>query len=371
MIRVRARHGALLAIPVGVAGFALAGTVLAASVAPTAWNPVVDPAAGASVTDVGDRSDAESPVSSAVYVYVFPKQPTFAAERVPVPLPVPTTVPLPPPRIDGELGIPQIVLAAYRTAAETLAEVDSSCRLRWEVLAGVGRVESGHARDGLVYADGTTFEPILGPRLDGGAYAAIPDTDDGVLDGDTGWDRAVGPMQFIPGTWAAVGADGNDDGNADPHNVFDAALSAGRYLCAGSADLGERAGLERALLRYNHSAAYVALVMAWIDGYSAGQVTPIPPRPTPPPPTTTSPTTTEPTTTEPTTTEPTTAPTTTEPTTSEPTTAPTTTGPSITPPPTTSDPPPTTSDPPPATSDPPSATTAPSPPAEPRAGPAR
>ena len=343
MIRVRARHGALLAIPVGVAGFALAGTVLAASVAPTAWNPVVDPAARASVTDVGDRSDAESPVSSAVYVYVFPKQPTFAAERVPVPLPVPTTVPLPPPRIDGELGIPQIVLAAYRTAAETLAEVDSSCRLRWEVLAGVGRVESGHARDGLVYADGTTFEPILGPRLDGGAYAAIPDTDDGVLDGDTVWDRAVGPMQFIPGTWAAVGADGNDDGNADPHNVFDAALSAGRYLCAGSADLSERAGLERALLRYNRSAAYVALVMAWIDGYSAGQVTPIPPRPTPPPPTTTSPTTTEPTTT-------------------EPTTAPTTTGPSITPPPTTSDPPPTTSDPPPATSDPPSATTAPSPP---------
>ncbi|MBA2477576.1 MAG: hypothetical protein H0V38_03100, partial [Sporichthyaceae bacterium] len=216
MIRVRARHGALLAIPVGVAGFALAGTVLAASVAPTAWNPVVDPAARASVTDVGDRSDAESPVSSAVYVYVFPKQPTFAVERIPVPLPVPTTVPLPPPRIDGELGIPQIVLAAYRTAAETLAEVDSSCRLRWEVLAGVGRVESGHARDGLVYADGTTFEPILGPRLDGGPYAAIPDTDDGVLDGDTVWDRAVGPMQFIPGTWAAVGADGNDDGNADP-----------------------------------------------------------------------------------------------------------------------------------------------------------
>ena len=110
MIRVRARHGALLAIPVGVAGFALAGTVLAASVAPTAWNPVVDPAAAASVTDVGDRSDVESPVSNAVYVYVFPKRPTFAVE--PDPVPVPTTVPLPPPRIDGELGIPQIVLAA-------------------------------------------------------------------------------------------------------------------------------------------------------------------------------------------------------------------------------------------------------------------
>ena len=369
MIRVRARHGALLAIPVGVAGFALAGTVLAASVAPTAWNPVVDPAAAASVTDVGDRSDVESPVSNAVYVYVFPKRPTFAVERVPVPVPVPTTVPLPPPRIDGELGIPQIVLAAYRAAAETLAEVDSSCRLRWEVLAGVGRVESGHARDGLVYADGTTFEPILGPRLDGGAFAAIPDTDDGVLDGDTVWDRAVGPMQFIPGTWAAVGADGNDDGNVDPHNIFDAALSAGRYLCAGSADLGDRAGLERALLRYNHSAAYVALVMAWIDGYAAGQVTPIPPRP-PPPPTQAPPTTAPPTT------APTTSPTTTDPTTTDPTTSPTTTGPAINPttPPTTSDPPPTTSDPPPTTSDPPAtepATTSPSTPSRSPTGPTR
>jgi len=342
VIRLRASHAALLAIPFGVAGFALAGTLLAASVQPTAWNPVVDPAAGASVTDVDDRADAESPVVRHEYVYVFPVQPTYALARAPEPvaaLPV-----LPPPRIDGELGIPQIVLAAYRAAEETLAEVDESCQLRWQMLAGVGRVESGHARDGLVFADGTTFAPILGPVLDGGAYAAIPDSDDGLLDGDTVWDRAVGPMQFIPGTWAAVGADGNDDGKADPHNMFDAAFSAGRYLCAGSADLGDRAGLERALLRYNRSTEYVTLVMAWIDGYTAGQVTPLPPRPTPPP------------TSAPPSSAPSSAPPTTVPTTAPPTTAPTTTTPPTTVPTTTTIDPTGTESPTPPTLEPPPTT---------------
>lgn len=46
-------------------------------------------------------------------------------------------------------------------------------------------------------------------------------------------------MQFIPSTWSnggpdgtGWGADGNGDGKKDPHNVFDAALAAGGYLCA-------------------------------------------------------------------------------------------------------------------------------------------
>lgn len=246
-----------------------------------------------------------------------------------------TTVPSPPPRIPGELGIPQIVLDAYRAAATSAAASDASCHLRWEVLAGIGKVESQHAAGGLVYADGTTFEPILGPVLDGtGGVGSVRDTDDGVYDGDVVWDRAVGPMQFIPGTWRWVGADGNGDGRADPHNVVDAALTAGRYLCAGTLDLADRDDLGLALLRYNHSAEYVALVLSWIDGYSAGEVTPLPPRPTP---STTSPTTTSasspPTTpatteatTDPPTTDPTTEPPTTGPTTLDPTGSPTTTG---------------------------------------------
>jgi hypothetical protein len=43
--------------------------------------------------------------------------------------------------------------------------------------------------------------PLADPRpspLSGGPYAAIRDTDFTAADGDTVWDRAVGPMQFIP-----------------------------------------------------------------------------------------------------------------------------------------------------------------------------
>src|SRR5687767_9098537 len=63
-------------------------------------------------------------------------------------------------------------------------------------------------------------------------FASIVDTDGGVLDGDARWDRAVGPMRFIPSTWQLVGRDGNGDGIADPFSIDDAALSAAAYLCA-------------------------------------------------------------------------------------------------------------------------------------------
>jgi hypothetical protein len=58
----RASSLTLLAVPVGVVGFALAGTLLATSLDPTSWTPVVDPVAGASVTDVGDLAVDRSPV---------------------------------------------------------------------------------------------------------------------------------------------------------------------------------------------------------------------------------------------------------------------------------------------------------------------
>ncbi|MGO2634339.1 MAG: lytic murein transglycosylase [Galactobacter sp.] len=77
---------------------------------------------------------------------------------------------------------------------------------------------------------------IYGIALNGGdKVAAIPDTDQGKLDGDTKWDRAVGPMQFIPSTWASVKQDGNGDGMVDVQQIDDAALSAGIYLCDAGA----------------------------------------------------------------------------------------------------------------------------------------
>ncbi|WP_229686742.1 lytic transglycosylase domain-containing protein [Longimycelium tulufanense] len=176
----------------------------------------------------------------------------------------------------GPLGIPGIVLQAYQRADQTLARTRPGCGLHWSVLAGIGKIESGHAQGGRVDAHGTTLGRILGPVLAGGpGVAAIRDTDGGGLDGDTTWDRAVGPMQFIPSTWAIYGADGNGDGRADPNNVFDAALAAGNYLCAGGGDLRQSDQLAAAIFRYNHSDSYVRSVLAWARAYSAG-VTPLP-----------------------------------------------------------------------------------------------
>lgn len=166
--------------------------------------------------------------------------------------------------------LPASMFAAYRRAETRLAHSAPGCRLRWQLLAAIGQVESGQAGGGRVDAEGTTLTPIRGPRLDGVGFALIRDSDGGAYDGDTVYDRAVGPMQFIPSTWAVWGVDGNGDGRADPHNVFDAALAAGRYLCAGGRDLSVPGDLDAAILGYNHSRAYLRTVRAWFAYFLEG-----------------------------------------------------------------------------------------------------
>ncbi len=172
----------------------------------------------------------------------------------------------------SDLGIPVTVLQAYHRAADKLAVEQPSCKLPWWLLAGIGHTESGHAEGGRLTADGTTRGLILGPRLNGGIKgdAVISDTDHGLLDGDKIYDRAVGPMQFIPSTWAHWGADGNGDGKKNPSNIFDATLAAARYLCADGRNLSTPAGLDAAVLSYNHSAPYLATVLAWGEAYRDG-----------------------------------------------------------------------------------------------------
>ncbi|MER6036083.1 MULTISPECIES: lytic transglycosylase domain-containing protein [unclassified Streptomyces] len=172
--------------------------------------------------------------------------------------------------VAGGGALPATVFAAYRHAEEELARSAPRCRLRWQLLAAIGQVESGQAQGGRVTRDGTTVTPVLGPRLTGGAFARVPDTDGGAYDGDAVYDRAVGPMQFIPSTWARWGADGNADGRTDPNNVYDAALAAARYLCADGRHLSNPAGLDRAILGYNHSDAYLRTVKAWYAYYLTG-----------------------------------------------------------------------------------------------------
>ena len=193
-------------------------------------------------------------------------------------------IPTPPNLPDGPLGIPGVVLDAYQFAQQTLTATRPGCHLSWSTLAGIGRIESNHASDGRVDAFGNTLGPILGLRLDGSpGVAAIADTDHGQLDGDPVWDRAVGPMQFIPSSWRAYGVDGNGDGVANPNNIYDSTVATGLYLCAGGTDLADPVQLQAAVFRYNHSATYVNVVLQWAQAYLTGAVpTPSAPGPVPP-----------------------------------------------------------------------------------------
>ena len=185
-----------------------------------------------------------------------------------------TTSPVSPQwsqRVAQATGIPQRALLAYAGADVALRRQDPSCRIRWNTLAAIGSVESGHGGHGgaALDATGRAVPQIRGPRLDGSRTARVLDSDGGRLDGDSQWDRAVGPMQFLPSTWRQWGHDGSGDGLADPDQIDDAALSAAHYLCAAGGALNTASGWTRAIWAYNHSEDYVAQVRRIADQYAA------------------------------------------------------------------------------------------------------
>jgi len=188
-------------------------------------------------------------------------------------LPAGTTPGSPTPvALDGT-GIPVRALEAYRQGASLVGAADPACHIDWALLAAIGRVESDHARFGGNRLDraGVARPGIIGIPLDGAnGTARIMDTDQGQLDRDTTYDRAVGPMQFIPGTWRVVGTDASGDGVKNPQDLADAAAATAVYLCSGPGDLRSPSDLQAAILRYNPSDPYVRTVTAIADAYRHG-----------------------------------------------------------------------------------------------------
>lgn len=171
-------------------------------------------------------------------------------------------------------GIPPVVFAAYLAAVTNAHAIDGGCVVDWPVVAGIWKVESAHATYGgaTITPGGDVTPPIYGPTLDGTTLGTqiISDTDRGVLDGDTHWDRAVGPAQLLPASWRSYGQDANGDTIADPHNVFDAALATVAYLCLRTpGDYHQPDDLARAIRGYNHSDEYVAAVVGGVAYYRA------------------------------------------------------------------------------------------------------
>lgn len=172
-------------------------------------------------------------------------------------------------RVSAATGIPARALSAYGAAQLVVDREDPRCGIGWNTIAAIGSIESNHGRHAgaVLGSDGYSTPAIRGPVLNGNGVAAIRDTDRGVWDGDTTWDRAVGPMQFIPSTWRQWGTDASGDGVADPNQIDDAALATARYLCS-SGSMTTSGGWRQAIFAYNHLDAYVNDVAAAANEYA-------------------------------------------------------------------------------------------------------
>jgi hypothetical protein len=141
--------------------------------------------------------------------------PVVTVSKLPVATNVPTT------------GVPGSYLALYKASAEKYCP-----SMSWTVLAAIGEIESGNGAN------------------DGPSSAG-----------------ALGPMQFMPATWAEWGIVGfGQAGPPDIMNPLDAVPSAARMLCADGA--GNPATLRGAIFAYNHATWYVDEVLALASEYA-------------------------------------------------------------------------------------------------------
>lgn len=129
--------------------------------------------------------------------------------------------------------IPASYLKLYKAAGNKYG-------IPWNVLAGIGKEETNHGRSTL-------------PGVHSGENSA----------------HAGGPMQFIPGTWAGYGVDGNHDGKKDRYDPADAIPAAARYLKAN----GAPAKMWNAIWHYNHLNSYITDVLNYAKHYASGDFT--------------------------------------------------------------------------------------------------
>jgi len=261
--------GALLLALIGVT--AAAGALVLPATAPEPRAADVPPAVTADPTFPGGVPSTAPPALPGDTAFptapVFPTSPTSPTSTGGVPQ-QPTGRPADAlanwaQQLSVRVSIPVTALQAYGYAELVVGSTTPACGLRWTTLAAIGLVESGHgsANGATLTPSGQALPPIIGLPLDGnGGRGLIRDTDAGQLDNDRTYDRAVGPMQFIPSTWRTAGVDADNDSIKDPHDIDDAALAAANYLCSGARDLATPSGWWSAILSYNDVRRYAQAV---------------------------------------------------------------------------------------------------------------
>ncbi len=178
------------------------------------------------VAGAPDRPATSTPVASAP-----------AAAPAPQAAP-PDVAPRPLAAPPAGLHIPAKAMAAYRKAQQIMATADPDCGVTWNLLAGIGRIESAAV-------GGTT------------AVRAVHS-------------RSTAPTNFATATWSRFASDGDGDGAFDAKNPFDATLATARHLCSGGTDFRNQSKTLKALLRYNDSMAFAANVLGWAAAYATG-----------------------------------------------------------------------------------------------------
>lgn len=161
-----------------------------------------------------------------------------APAAAPAPQAAPPVVARPLAAPPAGLRIPAKAMAAYRKAQQIMATADPDCGVSWNLLAGIGRIESA--------AVGETS-----------AVRAVHS-------------RSTAPTKFATATWSRFASDGDGDGAFDPENPFDATLATARHLCSGGTDFRNQSKTLKALLRYNDSMAFAANVLGWAAAYATG-----------------------------------------------------------------------------------------------------
>ncbi|MGW9635901.1 C40 family peptidase [Nocardiopsis alba] len=147
-------------------------------------------------------------------------------------------------------SIPENYLELYREAGEDRG-------IPWNILAGIGQVESHHGRwDGPGITEGHNDWGAAGPMQFGSL--------DGSAAGNSWGGEPIQDVEDRPDQ--GYGVDGNGDGIVNVYDPADAIPAAADYLISH----GIEDDVRQAIFGYNHAWWYVDDVLEWAERYSDG-----------------------------------------------------------------------------------------------------